>query len=94
MDWTDHVWVEVKIGDTWAHIDPCEAAFNDKLMYMGWGKKHTYVIAFSQDGIEDVTPEYCSDMDAAKKRREITEEEFLKEIANAQSKWEQGLIGP
>ena len=24
VDWSDHVWVEARIGGNWVHIDPCE----------------------------------------------------------------------
>jgi len=80
VDWTDHVWVEVLVGGCWVHIDPCEAAFNDKGMYIGWGKKHTYVVAFERAGgqqledkdeqstveFEDVTMDYADDMSAVR----------------------------
>lgn len=48
VDWTDHVWIEVKVDGIWAHIDPCEAVFEEKMMYAGWGKQHTYIVAFSK----------------------------------------------
>lgn len=52
VDWTDHVWVEINVGGEWAHMDPCEAAFHDKKMYAGWGKKHTYIVAFDRNGVQ------------------------------------------
>lgn len=24
VDWSDHVWVEARVGGNWVHIDPCE----------------------------------------------------------------------
>lgn len=24
VDWSDHVWVEARVGGRWVHIDPCE----------------------------------------------------------------------
>lgn len=24
VDWSDHVWVEARVGGKWVHIDPCE----------------------------------------------------------------------
>lgn len=24
VDWSDHVWVEARVGGSWVHIDPCE----------------------------------------------------------------------
>ena len=52
------------VEESWVHIDPCEAAYNDKKMYVGWGKKHTYVVAFEGCGgeeivFEDVTEQYA-----------------------------------
>lgn len=63
LDWTDHVWTEVWIHDyqRWVHIDACEPkAFDTPLMYdLGWGKKLTYIIAFSAQEIVDVTNRYA-----------------------------------
>ncbi|CAN0394864.1 unnamed protein product, partial [Hapterophycus canaliculatus] len=24
VDWSDHVWVEARVGGRWVHVDPCE----------------------------------------------------------------------
>ncbi|EKU23366.1 peptide-N4-(N-acetyl-beta-glucosaminyl)asparagine amidase, partial [Nannochloropsis gaditana CCMP526] len=62
VDWEDHVWVEVRLpGKGWVHLDPCEAAVNEPLLYQGWGKKQTYILAFSREEVEDVTREYTTD---------------------------------
>eukprot|EP00977_Amphora_coffeiformis_P024823 scaffold17305_cov172-Amphora_coffeaeformis.AAC.5 len=48
VDWADHVWVELfcaRSGE-WIHLDPCEAAVRENLLYQGWGKKQTYVLGF------------------------------------------------
>ena len=48
VDWADHVWVESfcdQLGE-WIHLDPCEAAVRENLLYQGWGKKQTYVLGF------------------------------------------------
>lgn len=29
----------------WVHLDPCEAAVDEPLLYQGWGKEQTYIIA-------------------------------------------------
>ena len=56
VDWADHVWAEVWLGgnDTegsnsggrWVHLDPCEAAVDNPLLYESWGKNQTYIVAF------------------------------------------------
>ena len=68
MDWKDHVWNEVLVQGEWMHIDPCEAAVNDKRMYVGWGKEHTYIVALSREALEDVTEAYTDSLDAARVR--------------------------
>lgn len=60
VDWADHVWAEVLIGDNsgtsngeslpssserWVHLDPCEAAVDNPHLYESWGKKQTYIVA-------------------------------------------------
>eukprot|EP00985_Skeletonema_marinoi_P022725 scaffold14661_cov207-Skeletonema_marinoi.AAC.2 len=92
VDWADHVWVEVLLGDgvksksdateeigigRWVHLDPCEAAVDNPLLYSSWGKNQTYLMAFydpyammasTSDGkdssiqpVEDVTLRYTND---------------------------------
>eukprot|EP00960_Hanusia_phi_P034000 750756-Hanusia_phi.AAC.5 len=39
---------KILVQGGWIHIDPCEAAFDDKSMYFSWGKNHTYIFAFSK----------------------------------------------
>jgi len=52
VDWADHVWVEVWLGEEnnnngrWVHLDPCEAAVDNPLLYESWGKNQTYIVAF------------------------------------------------
>lgn len=53
VDWSDHVWAEClfegegRDGDSrWVHLDPCEAAVDNPLLYQGWGKKQKMIVAF------------------------------------------------
>ena len=91
VDWTDHVWVEVLVEGSWVHIDPCEAAYNDKKMYVGWGKKHTYIVAFSAGGedieFEDVTAEYADDMAQVRSRRDLSDADFATALHTAVQEW-------
>lgn len=45
VDWADHVWAEVLIDGRWIHMDPCEAALDDNMLYSNWGKNQTFVVA-------------------------------------------------
>ena len=58
VDWADHVWAEVLLQPAkeegqrqqqpprWIHLDPCEAAVDENLIYQAWGKKQTFVLGF------------------------------------------------
>lgn len=84
MDWSDHVWTEVRLDNQWIHVDPCEAALDKPLLYQEWGKVQTYIVAFwiplneselSTEwvfpSIEDVTTSYTNDtIDEIEQRRE------------------------
>jgi Transglutaminase-like superfamily len=67
VDWADHVWAEVWMNDRWLHLDPCEAAVGTPMMYQGWGKKQTYIVAFEASdnkqawSVVDVTQAYTKD---------------------------------
>jgi hypothetical protein len=54
------VWTEALIHNQWIHIDPCEAAINEPLIYQGWGKSPTFIIAYTATEIDDVTFTYTS----------------------------------
>jgi len=72
-DETDHVWTEVwsSTQNRWLHCDACEAILDSPYTYQaGWGKKLTYVIAFSRDEVQDVTWRYTQEpVEVVMKRR-------------------------
>ena len=79
VDWSDHVWAEIRMSDDWIHVDPCEAAIDNPLLYESWGKKQTHIVAFhpsidlshANSCIQDVTTIYTSDNTTAiEERRE------------------------
>eukprot|EP00891_Asterochloris_glomerata_P000523 jgi/Astpho2/523/e_gw1.00011.216.1_t len=75
LDWTDHVWTEYysDAQQRWIHLDPCEAAYDQPLLYEeGWGKQLNYVMAFHRMGVVDVTRRY-SKQDLSSRRTQIPE---------------------
>ena len=56
-------------NSSWFHIDPCEAAVNEPLLYQSWGKNQTFIFAFTQDYIDDVTFNYTSKVEDVYRRR-------------------------
>ena len=77
---SDHLWTEVRLGDTWIMADPCEGIIDKPSMYeYGWGKKGLcYMIALGLDHVCDVTPRYTREFltnDFQTRRREHTTSE-------------------
>jgi hypothetical protein len=61
LDFSDHVWTEVLLGDSWHMVDSCEGVLDKPSMYEhGWGKgpKLSYMIGIACDHLTDVTPRY------------------------------------
>lgn len=84
-DYTDHVWTEVYSSSQkrWLHCDPCENACDKPLLYeTGWGKKLSYVIAFSKDEVVDVTWRYSCKHKEVLTRRTVLGESTLRETIN------------
>mmetsp|Transcript_51161 Transcript_51161/g.147653 ORF Transcript_51161/g.147653 Transcript_51161/m.147653 type:complete len:475 (-) Transcript_51161:197-1621(-) len=83
LDFTDHVWIEMKLlsegggsSDTeWVHADPSEGVLGNPLMYeQGWGKQLTMIFAMTPWRIEHVTERYTKNYTATEARRGIAEE--------------------
>ncbi|XP_078701033.1 peptide-N(4)-(N-acetyl-beta-glucosaminyl)asparagine amidase-like isoform X1 [Branchiostoma floridae x Branchiostoma belcheri] len=85
VDWTDHVWTECfsNSQQRWLHVDPCENVSDKPLMYeAGWSKKLSYVVAFSNQEIRDVTWRYsCRHQEVCSRRKECRES-WLRETVN------------
>uniref|UniRef100_A0A8D1MTE4 Peptide-N(4)-(N-acetyl-beta-glucosaminyl)asparagine amidase n=1 Tax=Sus scrofa TaxID=9823 RepID=A0A8D1MTE4_PIG len=91
-DYTDHVWTEVysPSQQRWLHCDPCEDVCDKPLLYeIGWGKKLSYVIAFSKDEVVDVTWRYSCKHEEVISRRTKIKEELLRETINGLNKQRQ-----
>eukprot|EP00438_Fugacium_kawagutii_P003326 Skav206153 [mRNA] locus=scaffold1545:91504:93018:- [translate_table: standard] len=86
VDWTDHVWTEVWFNNGWHHCDPCEGCFDAPLMYeSGWGKKLSYVVAFSPQEVVDVSARYTRNWPELLTRRKLSESEFAEIIRTQDS---------
>ncbi|GFS29150.1 peptide-N(4)-(N-acetyl-beta-glucosaminyl) asparagine amidase [Nephila pilipes] len=86
VDWTDHLWTEVysESRDRWIHCDPCENICDRPLMYeLGWKKKLSYVIAFSEFEVQDVTWRYTCNFQDTLKRRTLCSETFILQCLSA-----------
>lgn len=57
----DHVWCEYysPFLEKWVHVDSCEQSFDEPFIYsVNWNKKMSYCIAYSKDGVSDVSKRY------------------------------------
>ena len=83
---TDHVWTEVYSDDLerWLHCDPCENRVDGPLIYeAGWGKKLSYIFAFSKDQVVDVMQRYTEKWEDVLIRRIDVSEGWLRETLAA-----------
>jgi len=92
LDFTDHVWIEVKLPhrDTgtmgWVHADPSEGVLGSPLMYEnGWGKQLTMIFAFTPWKVEHVTQTYTAKYSETVLRRGIPED-LLHDVVQAANK--------
>lgn len=97
LDWTDHVWTEVYIEEwqRWVHCDSCEPLFDKPLTYeKGWGKQLTYIVAFSNQEIVDVTRRYVIDPFMNKMRRNNVNEKWLADLVKQRREMLWDMQGP
>ena len=85
LDWSDHLWTEVRLGDdSWVMADACEGVIDKPSMYEhGWGKDGlSYMVGIGSDHVVDVTPRYTRKFmsdDFQSRRRAHTQSEEISE---------------
>ena len=84
LDWSDHLWTEVRLGDSWVMADACEGVIDQPSMYEhGWGKDGlNYMVGIGRDHVVDVTPRYTRQFmteDFQTRRRAHTQSEETSE---------------
>ncbi|CAF1356193.1 unnamed protein product, partial [Didymodactylos carnosus] len=80
-DTTDHVWTEIYSYEQkkWLHCDSCENLCDSPHVYeVGWKKTLTYIIAFSQDHVQDVTWRYVTNFLKTREQRKLCNEKTLR----------------
>uniref|UniRef100_A0A8C6TNH4 Peptide-N(4)-(N-acetyl-beta-glucosaminyl)asparagine amidase n=1 Tax=Neogobius melanostomus TaxID=47308 RepID=A0A8C6TNH4_9GOBI len=96
-DSTDHVWTEVYSPSQrrWLHCDSCENTCDKPLLYeVGWGKKLSYILAFSRDQVVDVTWRYSCKHPEVLSRRTKVQEAWLLHTINSLNSTKQHSLGP
>ena len=79
----DHVWNEFysKNQKRWIHVDSCENAFDKPLLYeQGWGRKMTFILGYSIEGVKDITSRYVKNWNIILERRSKREVDKLEEL--------------
>ncbi|KAH3902229.1 related to Peptide-N(4)-(N-acetyl-beta-glucosaminyl)asparagine amidase [Saccharomycodes ludwigii] len=72
----DHVWCEYYSDKEkrWIHLDPCEKSYDEPFIYSrNWNKKMSYVFAFGNDGVVDVSKRYIVESKNQLPRKDIDE---------------------
>lgn len=96
-DSTDHVWTEVFSPSQrrWLHCDSCENVCDKPLLYeVGWGKKLSYILAFSRDQVVDVTWRYSCKHPEVLSRRTKVQEAWLLHTIHSLNRTKQQSMSP
>lgn len=96
-DSTDHVWTEVYSVSQrrWLHCDSCENVCDKPLLYeVGWGKKLSYILAFSSEQVVDVTWRYSCKHPEVLTRRTRVQEAWLRHTINGLNASRQQALSP